>query len=230
MTDTTNLGTIWVVGQRRAPGGSFPSAGSGGGAGDDGGIHQLEVDPDPEDPPSSPPDPCADPATALEWNADAAAAAAAKEFARLAASRTPPEDLNTREWGAYLYRNPDGSVRIGPINFGPEFTFGGNGTVTLIQDGSMNDVIGFIHSHNSGGHLPSDGNLDQPGDLQVLDSLIAGSGNPSIRMYIVAPSQGPAGFVPRNQINVYDQSNARSSRDSFTPGPEVNPEGQPCSA
>lgn len=46
MTDTSNLGTIWVVGQRRAPGGNFPpaSGAGGGGPGEDGGIHQDEVD------------------------------------------------------------------------------------------------------------------------------------------------------------------------------------------
>jgi hypothetical protein len=233
MTDTTaNLGTIWVVGQRRRPGGSFPSGSGGGGGipGDDGGVHQDEVDPDGGGPDGPMMDPCSDPGTALEWNADAAAAAAAEEFARQAAARTPPEDLNTREWGAYLYRNPDGSVRFGPVSFGPPFTFGGNGTVTLVQGGSMSDVVGFVHSHNSGGHLPSDGHPGAPGDLQVLDSLITASGNPSIRMYIVAPNQGPAGHVPRNQINVYDSTNARSARDSFSPGPEVNPEAQPCPA
>jgi hypothetical protein len=52
------------------------------------------------------PDPCADPETALEWNADAAAAEAAKEFARRAEARIPPETLNTREWGVLsLSRN-----------------------------------------------------------------------------------------------------------------------------
>lgn len=60
MTDTTDLGTIWVVGQRRAPGGTFPSGGSGGGAGDDGWIHQNEVSMEDPNPPSQI-DPCADP-------------------------------------------------------------------------------------------------------------------------------------------------------------------------
>lgn len=235
MTDqppTDYPGDVWAVGQRRQPGGTFPpGSGAGSGSpGDSGGVEPELIDPDGSGPDGPGLDPCLDPATALDWNADAAAAAAAAEFARQAADRTPPEDLNTREWGAYLYRNPDGSVRVGPVNFGPPFTFGGNGTVTLIEGGSMTDVVGFVHSHNSGGHLPSDGNPINPGDLQVLDSLIAASGNSSLRMYIVAPSQGPAGHVPTNQINVYNSTNARSARDSFTPGPEVNPEGQPCPA
>lgn len=72
MTDTTNLGTIWVVGQRRAPGGTFPPpAGGGGGGGppDIIGVEPEEVELNPEPPPTHP---CDDPATALPWNVDAA--------------------------------------------------------------------------------------------------------------------------------------------------------------
>ncbi|WP_298748207.1 hypothetical protein [uncultured Brevundimonas sp.] len=64
MTDT--LPDVYVVGQRRQPGGSFPTGG--GGSGDDGGIQQNEVSDDPNSP-SPGFDPCADPATALDWNA-----------------------------------------------------------------------------------------------------------------------------------------------------------------
>lgn len=80
-------GDVWAVGQRRRPDGSFPPPGGGGGIpGDDGGVHQDEVDPDPDDPPWSPPHPCDDPETALPWNADAAAAAAAAAMMAKAAS------------------------------------------------------------------------------------------------------------------------------------------------
>lgn len=225
MTDPTNPGDIYVIGQRRAPGGSFP----GGGGGIDestGDVPETELPPDPLD--DDMPNPCAAPSTALEWNADAAAAEAAKEFARLASERAPPETLNNREWGAYLYAQPDGSVRLGTVSFGPEFTAGGVGTVSLIDDGLPSDIVGFVHSHSGGNHLPSDGNAQQPGDIQVLDAQIARTGNVNLRMYIVAQNQGPTGFVPYNQINFYNQTNARSSRDSFTNGPEVNPDGQPC--
>lgn len=220
---------IVVVGQRRLPGGSFPtggSSGTGGGPGE-GGVHQNEVGM--EDPPAPTPDPCADPATALEWNADAAAAEAAKEFARLAGAMDPPEDLNTREWGAFLYRNSDGSVRVSPISHGDPFQSGGVGNVVLIREGSEADIVGFVHSHRNGSHLPSDGpNAENPGDIQVLDSVVQSSGVAGVRMYIVAQNQGPVGFTPCNQINVYDTSNASSARASFTLGPEVNPEAQPC--
>ena len=231
MTDTTELDPIIVVGQRRRPGGGFPrGGGGGGGGGSELGDQQLETGEGDTGGGGESLDPCADPETAVEWNADAAAAEAAKEFARLAAARNPPENLNAREWGAYLYRNSDGSIRIGTINFGPAFQAGGVGSVALTPDGPTADVIGFVHSHASGNHLPSDGpDLDNPGDIQVLDSLVAATGNPQLRMYIVAQNQGPAGFTPYNQINFYNTSNAASARQSFAPGPQVNPEGLPCS-
>lgn len=162
MTDTapTELDPILVVGQRRQPSGQFPSRGGGGPAG--GGEGGIGVDePIPEDPTSQPtgrPDPCAAPDTALEWNADAAAAEAAKEFARLASEKTPPETLNTREWGCYLYRASDGSIRMGPPTFGDPFEAGHVGNVQLSNDGiDPATIIGSVHSHGSGSHLPSTG-------------------------------------------------------------------------
>lgn len=233
MTDVTNLGDVWVVGQRRRPGGAFPGGGGGGGGGGNtGGPQQNELEEaGPEDPPPPPPHPCDNPDTALEWNVDAAAAKAAKEFARLAGERSPPENLNDREWGAFLYRNSDGSIRIGPINSGTGFTNGGNGSVTLIRSGSDADIVGFVHSHRSGSHFPSDGpiNPDAPADLEVFEGLIQTTGNPDLRMYIVAENQGPAGFRPYNQINIYNSSNAVSARANNEHGPEVNPEAKSCS-
>ncbi len=229
ITDPTNPGDIVVIGQRRRPGGSFPPpSGGGGGPGEDGGIHQNEVGQEPEDT-VSPPDPCTDPDTALEWNADAAAAEAAEAFTRKAAEQVPPEDLNTREWGAYLYRAGDGSIQVGPITSGPPFSLGGSGTVSLILgDFDPSAIVGSVHSHSAGNHLPSSGNDQAPGDIQHLTGLVAYSGNPSARLYIVTQNQGPAGFVPYNQINIYNQSTIQQARDSFTPGPEVNHDGTPC--
>lgn len=224
----TQVDDIVVKGQRRWPIGQFPVLGGGGG-----GYGEPPEGPIPigvglePDPPTST-DPCADPATAVDWNADAAAAEAANAFKDRAAARNPAEDLSTREWGAYLYRMSDGSIRVGPVNFGDPFQASGLGSVELLEDGAPGDIVGFVHSHGSGNHLPSDGTAENPGDIQVLAAVIAYSGNPDIRMYIVAPNQGPAGHVPYNQINVYDSSNARAARDTFTNGPEVNPQGQPC--
>ncbi len=226
----TQVDDIVVRGQRRRPGGAFPSGGGGGG--DDGGetgtFPDIRDDPNPTEGEDTSSNPCANPSTALEWNADAAAGKATKDFKDRAAARTPAEDLTTREWGAYLYRMPDGSVRVGPVNFGDPFQSNGLGSVELLEDGPPGDIVGFVHSHGSGNHLPSDGPPDSPGDIQVLAAVIAYSVNPDIRMYIVAPNQGPAGHVPYNQINVYNSSNARSARDGFTNGSEVNPQGLPC--
>lgn len=64
MPDT--LPDIVVTGQRRRPGGAFPARGGGGTGGDDGLGTETETDEvDPGQPGVSPPDPCADPATAL---------------------------------------------------------------------------------------------------------------------------------------------------------------------
>ncbi|WP_374273892.1 hypothetical protein [Brevundimonas sp.] len=119
--DVTELDEIVVIGQRR-PAGSSGAYGGGGGRGT-GAPDQYEIDDDPNPQPDGPGyDPCATPEGALEWNADAAAAEAVREFQRRAAARTPPETLNTREWGAALFQMPDGSVAVGNITSG-QYTF-----------------------------------------------------------------------------------------------------------
>ena len=90
MTDVTDLGEIEVRGQRRRPGGSFPrppgSGTGGGGGGNEGGVEQNELDPNqPEQPPSEP-HRCDNPETALDWNADAAAAEALRRMQQDASS------------------------------------------------------------------------------------------------------------------------------------------------
>ncbi|WP_346927426.1 hypothetical protein [uncultured Arthrobacter sp.] len=142
MTDTTDLGTIYVVGQRRAPGGAFPSGGSGGGGGDDGGgIQQNEVSDDPNSP-SPGFDPCADPTTALEWNADAAAAEAKREFERQAAERGD-DGLFSREWYAFLYEDATGRVYVGPVSAGSQ------GTVTPDTTGMTPGQSCRLHTQSS---------------------------------------------------------------------------------
>lgn len=206
MTDTTTLPDVYSVGQRRNPGGTFPPAAGGGGGGSLGDppgrtIHQAGEDPDPP----QPSDPCSHPDTALEWNADAAAAEAAKEFAKQAAARQPPEDLNRREWACYLYRAADGSIQMGPVTSGDPFANGGVGTVTPSNQGiDPATIIGSVHSHSSGSHLPSTGpgpGLEDRGDIghviSTADWITANNGNGSVfRAYIVAQNQGPAISFP----------------------------------
>lgn len=241
MTDSgppTDLGTIYAVGQRRRPGGLFPpSSGGSGGSSDIPPDEAQETEEDEQAGGGLPLPPCSDPGTALEWNADAAAAEAAKEFARMAAARMPPEDLNTREWSCYLYRAADGSVQRGPITYGDPFANGGVGTVTPSDTGlDPATIIGSVHSHASGSHLPSTGpgpGLENRGDIgHVITTsqwVSSYGGNGSIfRGYIIAQNQGPAGFVPYNQINIYTPETVQAARDTNTPGPEVNPEAEPC--
>lgn len=122
MTDpngpATELGTIYVVGQRRAPGGSFPQRGGGGGGGGSGedGIHQNQVSQD-EPPPPYVQDPCADPSLAREWNTDAAAAEAKAKFLAKAAE-LGDEELYQREFHAFLYRDSNGRVQVGGVTAG----------------------------------------------------------------------------------------------------------------
>ncbi len=228
MTDT--LPDVVVVGQRRpnGSGAAFPSIGSSGGGGGNnpGGIHQNEIEENPEDPPAVF-NPCADPATAEDWNADAAAAEAAKEFARRAAA-AGEDGLNTRERGAFLYRGANGQILIGPITQGTGFTNGGWGTVQLDMTGiDPSTIVGSVHSHGAGSHLPSDQTpAGDPGDIQHLEWMA--SLNAGARLYIVAQNLVGAGQTPYNQVNVYTTQNAVSARSNNQPGPEVNPDAQPC--
>lgn len=199
MPDSTTLPDVFSVGQRRSPGGTFPSGGTtGGGSGEGSSFPQQNEDEQPPPYTEAPSDPCASPETALEWNTDAAAAEAAKEFARQAAARQPPEDLNKREWACYLYRAVDGSIQMGPVTSGDPFANGGVGTVTPSIDGiDPATIIGSVHSHSSGSHLPSTGpgpGLEGRGDIghviSTAEWITANNGNGSLfRAYIVAQSR-----------------------------------------
>jgi len=235
----TDLGTITVVGQRRTPGGSFPQRGGGGGGGGlgDDGIQQNQVSPD-EPPPPLVQDPCANPETALEWNADAAAAKAVTDFVETALRENGEDGLGIREYGAWLYRRADGSVAVGPITWGDPFypaPPSGRANVTLSYgDIRYGSIIGSIHSHNPGSFLPSTGSDNQGGDIGVLrftQGLIndyGGDGSVA-RIYIVAPRLVGAGEAQTNKITVYNESNVQSAADGVE-GPEVNPDAQPCPA
>lgn len=219
MTDTTNLGTIWVVGQRRAPGGTFPPpAGGGGGGGppDIIGVEPEEVELNPEPPPTHP---CDDPATALPWNVDAAAAAAAAEFDRL--GRAAGEDgINDRERGAYLFRRGDGSVGFGPLPIaeGPLFSEGGEFVSSGLGDIDPGSVVGFIHSHPQGSHRlsgPSPRVGLEEGDLGFFNNYLVplmANNDATPRLYIVARNEVGAGQRPttRSMLTTRRTLRARS--------------------
>ena len=233
MTDT--LPDREVVGQRRRPDGTFPSVGSSGGPDEDFPFPQQNEDEPP--PPYEPPfDPCADPATALEWNGDAAAAGTAKDFEQRAAARNPPETLNTREWGAALFEMPDGRVVAGNVTHSA-YTFqnpgpGGRVSVAINWTAPPGGVlIGMAHSHNAGSHLPSGSSptSDDQDSLRYIRDVRSQIGlNPDqARIYIVALTTGPADSPQYAKVSVYNHQNQQAAI-AGTEGPEVNPEAQPC--
>ena len=115
MTDTppTELDPVIVTGQRRQANGSFPPAsGSGGYSEPPEGPVPIEVEEGEE--PTLPRNPCADPQTALPWNADAAGAGSVEKFLQKAAFLGGPDApngspvLTHREFARALERNADG--------------------------------------------------------------------------------------------------------------------------
>lgn len=228
MTDTgppTELGDIVVTGQRRRPDGTFPSAGpsGGGGAGDPGGVNQDELSPD--DPQPEPePNPCAHPDSALEWNADAAAAEALRRMLDFARREFDEDHLANREFGTMLCEM-NGSIIIGDIIpgdplIGPDGSPTGNTPTVHIDRGSCpigSTAIGMIHSHVSGSGAPS------IADASWVPSINHDRPSSDGRIYIVS-FDGTA-----YRIHVYDSSNAQSAAETGDLGEEVNPDGQPCS-
>lgn len=226
MTDPFPVGDIWVVGQRRAgPGQPFPTRGGGtsGGGDDGGGIHQNEVnESDPNEPYAV--DPCADPALAPEWNADAAAAEAMREFRRQA-SLLGDDDLYTRERHAFLYRDTTGQVRVGVISHGNAIGPNNSGSVIPNWTGITPDnLVGSIHNHPGGGMTPS--GVDWS-NFDIIRNWIGANTQPNAadnyRLYMIARDVSD----PNSQmgIRVYNHTSQRSSE---APGPEVNPDAQAC--
>lgn len=219
VTDPTPVDDISVVGQRRrTPAGSFPPSG-GGGSGGAGGIHQNQVEMEDTPPPPMPAHPCNDPETALEWNADAAAAEALRRMQADANDAL----LDSRERSVVIARDPaTGRVYLGRLAVGEPFA----GTVGWDFTGiNPAHVIGYMHSHPATGPYPSEWDRTEvfPSALQNVE--LAGGDPNLMRLYLVGTRAEP-GAPARLQIRVYNQSNLDG--DENNPGPEVNPDAQPC--
>jgi proteasome lid subunit RPN8/RPN11 len=230
MTDTTDLGTITVTGQRRPPD-SAPSISFNGRF--DSPSPQVDYEPKPGETPidEQPHDRCADPVTALPWNADAAGAAAVNNFLAKAAEigfadapNGVPNLLN-REFGNFLLRGTGQSIEGTPV------TAGLAGSPTDLELDLHNttpyNYQGDVHSHPFGSPLPSQADWD--GFMaNNRAARHAGRTGETFYMYIVAadPNGGPP------TIHVYqDGPRAANSADPPKPttkGPEVNPDAQPC--
>lgn len=171
----------------------------------------------------------------MERKIDAAAAAAASYFASLAAA-AGEDGLNTRERGAYLFQLPDGSVVLGPISTGPLFENGGTGTTGELSFGGYDPayLVGSIHNHSVGNHLPSTGPSPQSdGDRGHYDfmrrKVQVARGNPeNVRIYITAQILVGAEQQPYNMITVFDNSNINIDIANGRPSAEVDPNGQSC--
>jgi len=168
-----------------------------------------------------PPDPCADPDTARDWNADAAAAEAKKEFERRAAERED-DGLYSREWHAFIYQDQNGRMYLGPVVPGTV------NSVTPDTTGMTPDnLIGFIHNHPGGGLTPSG---DDWAGFDSLYNWVAqwSSGGVSRanqpRQYIIGRDTSDPN--PSMRIRVFDKESSRSSDATAL---EVNPDGQQCS-
>lgn len=210
-------GNAWVRGQRRRSDGSFPSGGGGYFEPPTGPVPIGVEDGEPEQAP--PTDQCADPDTALEWNADAAAAEALRRFQ--ADAGDPLVDRLERSF--VIYRDPaTGGIRLGNIAVGPNM----GGAVTPDMTGiDMRDVIGTIHSHPGNGPYPSDPDRSNFTNFWQKEIGEAGGDAARFRVYVVGTRADPGGSA-RLQIRVYNQTNLDG--DEANPGPEVNPNGELC--
>jgi len=195
--------------------------------------------------------PCMAPQMRREWNRDAAAASAVQELEQFAANNPPSAPMSdrgfwAREYGTVLWELPNGMVVRGPMTWG-EHTFRQASAEAEGRSGVELDwtppapgavPIGTIHTHPSGGHIPS-GRPNQPGydDFGVLTYTQdmrayygAASTKNAARLYIAAYPLGQAGQPVVPQINVYDYRNIDEAVTGNYTGPEVNPSGSPCPA
>lgn len=231
MTDPTTLPDVVSVGQRRRPGGVFPTAGGGGG-GNTGDSPGRTIDLDPGDPePPQQTDPCAHPDTALPWNADAAGAYAVQKFLEKAAeigfadAPNGVPNLRNREFGSFLIRGPGASITLTPT------TVGEAGDPTSLEldphNTTPSNYQGDVHSHPFGNPLPSQ---DDWNTFMANNDLArrAGRSNETFYMYIIAADQN--GGPPITYV-YQDGPRPVGSPDPAKPtqpGPEVNPDAQPC--
>ncbi|WP_332657888.1 hypothetical protein [Brevundimonas sp.] len=224
MTDQspTDLGTVWVTGQRRQSNGTFPSRGGGGG-GSAGGPVQRELEEEEPEEPQGQIDPCADPETARIWSADAAAARAVAALAAKAASLNDGSNLSNREFGANLYLGAAGQVELTEIDVGPEAVVGEVPEVEILPHGTTyQNWMGDIHNHPSG-----DGRLSA-NERNQFNARID-------RMLRDLPWRTEA-LALAAYVVVLDPSSPHGYRifahtrhtDADQLGKEVNPDAQPC--
>jgi len=166
---------------------------------------------------------------------DAAAAAAVAAFLQDALN-SGESNLEHRERGAFILRNPNGTYSLGPIQLGSVFAPSGSGvqpatTLDPTLVGDMARIVGVIHNHNAGQHLPSAPSDQYPGDQAGLQTVVnimnhynQGTGQ-NARMYIIAKAADGS-----YRVSVYTPDTVKYGEDGTPPevGPEVNPDGESC--
>lgn len=186
----------------------------------------TEEDPNPEQTAH-----CGFPEGRVEWNADAAAAAALQQMRLLAALQG--EDLNIREWGCYLWIDDFQNIQYGPITAG-EFTFQdppdtGLPSVTLSDEGiPAGRIIGAVHTHQAGAFVPSYGDLDA---FHGIQGRLAGEGRGGerVRFYVGALDLVPAGGGRQTAgLRVNDERTIDEAVTQIKEGAQVNPLAEPC--
>lgn len=138
---------------------------------------------------------------------------------------------------------PDGSVTLGPIVDGDIFPPPGStqqpSTQLVPQDiPNMAQIIGMIHNHAPGQHLPSPPSGIHGGDQAGMQTLVNvmntpsytqynGGGGVNARFYIISQTTGPN---PTYKLTVYGPETIKYDANGNPPsvGPEVNPNGQSC--
>lgn len=237
MTDLppTNPGDVVITGQRRRSDGTFPSRGGGGGIpGDDGGVHQDELDPD-GNPDGPPLDPCSNPASALPFNADAAGAGSVPAFRAKAAELGGADApngvpvLTHREFGRALGRS-GASVFGNNVRYGDPLAAGATFYEMYMDYTGVgpSSYIGFAHTHPNGDALPS---VEDWNEFMRVNELARGEGRTSETFYLYITAVGQNGAPDRTYVY---QDGPRPTYSDAPPRPlilgaEVNPDAQPCS-
>ena len=226
MTDSgppAQLDDVVTTGQRRrSPTMPFPARGSSSGIGDTPGRTIDLAGDDPEPPPQQN-DPCADPATALPWNADAAAAGAVAALANKAASLNDGSSLSNREFGANLYMTNTGQVEITEIDVGPEAVVGDVPEVEILPRGTTYlNWMGDIHNHPSGDGRLSTNERNQFNariDRMIRDFPSRTDALALAAYVVILDPASPHGY------RIYAHTRGTGADEL---GKEVNPDAVPC--
>ncbi len=162
--------------------------------------------------------PCDDPAKRDEIDADAAAAAAMKEVHRLVA--LAGEAFATREYAAYLVRQPDGSIKFERLKAGP----GGGVGPELDETGlDFSKVVGYFHTHPGGELTSAINSWDWSKVYNGIYERGSVDGDMShLRMYVGMQSISYQAVT--NLIHVWKGGNWGTT----LPIVKVNPDAMPC--